>query len=270
MKEPEFKEVYSVQELQGMERGLARSKLFCKEKNSDANDIPLDPELKKEIDELILRPFVDQSLKDFIPTPLLSYENEHAHKIAEARKTFQEYAKKMERGIQALRKACIWVESDESHPLLKIPEDPEAYQKMLDDGKPPQEILSISDEIMKRSYEEACKQYENRNYAEAANILEALLYLNPAHSIYWQLLGMIEHALGNLESAVENLVIGLQKGSSSLVPYVHVINSLVDLKRPDEAIEMIQTALKVENPVDADVSTIQGALRNLEQALTGK
>ena len=78
---------------------------------------------------------------------------------------------------------------------------------------------------------------------------------------------MAEHSLGHLESALEALNIGLQKGSSSLVPYAHLINCLVNVKRREEAAQLIQTALKIEHPTDSNATTIQEALRRLEQVL---
>lgn len=78
---------------------------------------------------------------------------------------------------------------------------------------------------------------------------------------------MAEHSLDHLESAIEALNIGLQKGSSSLVPYAHLINCLVNVKRREEATQLIQTALKIEHPTDSNATTIQEALGRLEQVL---
>lgn len=229
--------------------------------------ILFDQYLSKKIEDRILQPFVIQSLKDFIPSPLVSYENEYARKIEGAWKNLQEYVKKIEGGLKALQSAGIRIEFKERHRSCERPDDLKIHQEMIQKRKRPQEIFNISSEIMKSSYEEASKQYQNKDYAKAGNILEVLLYLNPTFNLYWQLLGMVEHELGHLESAAEALRIGLQKGSSALVPYVHFINCLVDLKRLDEADEVIHKALSIEHPTDSNALVIQQALGNLRQAL---
>lgn len=117
-------------------------------------------------------------------------------------------------------------------------------KKALGEGRTPQEILGYTDETMNKFYAAACKLFENKRYADAANAFLFLVSLNSYHYDYWLGLGAATQRCGDYEGAIDAYEMAAICHLESPEPYFHLAKCLFAMHDRDSALQAIDLALE--------------------------
>lgn len=184
--------------------------------------------------------------KEGLSTPYTSlFKDEETYKRELGEKAivnFDRYLERLQNAIKLLaeNKFTFLPESGASHLITRLEEQNLHH---LEEGRPLQEVLDISDSQMAEMYACAYRFFNEQHYAEAADIFLLLSTLTPMIHSFWLGLGMAEQHRGDFEAAIMAYWMALALDEHNLLPLIHGAECLHLLRRHEEAIALLELIL---------------------------
>jgi tetratricopeptide (TPR) repeat protein len=201
----------------------------------------------------------EETAAGYAPTPLKSREQfQQAHKAA-MQKGFDQYRSNLEHGVKLLFDAGKFPPCSDPEGCTKRFSDPKKLRKFLAKGHSIQECFGFETEGLAQAYEVATDYFSHDNFDHAADILLFLITIAPFIPCYWVALGMAEQRRGDLESASNAYLMGLEPTVPDLSPYLYAADCLRRIHSPDEAIEILEEAIAANKERSTPDTTFQKA-----------
>jgi tetratricopeptide (TPR) repeat protein len=109
--------------------------------------------------------------------------------------------------------------------------------------------------------------FETKDFSTAVSFMEKALERAPDNAMHHFRLGRIRETAGDLERAIESFKMAMSQNPDLVEARIHLGLALKKLRRYDEALEVLEEAVKDLRKIDANVSMLQTALGEVYEAM---
>lgn len=109
--------------------------------------------------------------------------------------------------------------------------------------------------------------FQQKKYTEAAALMQEALQRSPERADHHLRLGIIRRRAGDLERAIESLQMAITQDPAMLEARIQLGLCLKELKRYDEALDVLKDAVRDMRENDENVAEVQAALGEVYEAM---
>lgn len=196
-------------------------------------------EYKKDLISLFVRPLAEKGSTEVGPQSLETSAQMTQRMEKKIEKSLDDYIHKLESAVKVLKRYGKWPETSPKKKSLGS-----VWDKELEDGKTPQEMLGFKNQDIEMFYTEGYELYNRQNYKEAGLVFLFLCYLNPLVSAFWLALGAAEEKLKDLKQASEAYLMACELDDQTLDPYLQAAKCHINMQHGDKARMILSRALE--------------------------